>query len=124
MARLHRTQCQDHGTGQRLAAIEAGAVADIAQPTLTVRDTTSTEISLSWTRLCNPNGEGDCENKNVDGYYLEYFENPPYDWEHIWLWGDQTKFLHADLMPGTTYYYRVSGCQEPSGRTTLGRGRR
>ena len=103
--------------------IVADTTANIAQPTLTARATTSTEVLLSWSKLCDPNRDGDCEGKGIDGYTIFYSEDGgAYGWERLsWFWTDQTSFLHQDLKPGTTYYYRVAGHDEVNGRHLYGR---
>ena len=100
-----------------------GATADISQPSLTVRVTSSTEVLLSWNSLCNPNKEGDCENKGIDGYMVEYSEDGGlYGWEQLtWFWTDQTKVVDFTVAPGATRYYRVSGYQEVDRRKVFGR---
>ena len=104
-------------------SIDEGATADISQPTLTVRATTSTEVLLSWNSLCNPNKEDDCENKGIDGYMVEYSEDGGlYGWEQLtWFWTDQTKVVDSTVAPGATRYYRVSGYQEVDRRKVFGR---
>ena len=103
--------------------IEAGATANIAQPSLTARATSSTEVLLSWNSLCNPNKEDDCENKGIDGYMVEHSEDGgAYGWETLtWFWTDQTKFLDSAVEPGATRYYRVAGYQEVDRRQLFGR---
>ena len=103
--------------------IVAGATAALAQPTLTVQARTSTEIFLSWTRLCDPNREGDCESKGVDGYIVDYSEDGgPYGWERLgWPWNDQTGLVDSNLEPGSTRYYRVAGSETVNGRDLIGR---
>ena len=103
--------------------IEEGATADISQPTLTVRATSSTEVLLSWNSLCNPNKGDDCAGKGIDGYMVEYSEDGGfYGWEQLsWLWTDQTKVVDSTVAPGATRYYRVSGYQEVDGRQLNGR---
>ncbi len=103
--------------------IEEGATADLSQPSLTAQARTSTEVFLSWNSLCNPNLADDCENKGVDGYYLEYSEDGGlYGWERLtWLWTDQTTVLDSTVEPGATRYYRVAGYKEDGGRQLLGR---
>ena len=103
--------------------IDAGATADISQPSLTVQARTSTEVLLSWNSLCNPNKEGDCEDKNVDGYYVEYSEDGGlYGWERLASsWTDQTKYIDSTVEPGATRYYRVAGYQEVNRRHLYGR---
>ncbi len=103
--------------------IEEGATANIAQPSLTARATSSTEVLLSWNSLCNPNKEDDCENKGIDGYMVQYAEDGgAYGWETLtWFWTDQTKFLDSAVEPGATRYYRVAGYQEEDRRQLFGR---
>lgn len=103
--------------------IEEGKTANLSQPSLTVQARTSKEVLLSWSSLCNPNREGDCEGKGVDGYMVEYSEDGGlYGWERLtWLWTDQTKVLDATVEPGSTRYYRVAGYKEENRRQLLGR---
>lgn len=103
--------------------IDEGATANIAQPTLTARATSSTEVLLSWNSLCNHNKEGDCEGKGIDGYYVEYSEDGGlYGWERFsWVGTDQTKIVDPTMEPGATRYYRVAGYQEKEGRELMGR---
>ena len=103
--------------------IEEGATANLSQPTLTAQARTSTEVLLSWNSLCNPNREGDCEGKGVDGYMVEYSDDGGlYGWERLtWLWTDQTKVLDSTVEPGATRYYRVAGYKEENRRQLLGR---
>ena len=103
--------------------IEKGTTANIAQPSLTARATSSTEVLLSWNSLCNHNKEGDCENKNIDGYMVEYSEDGGlYGWERFtWLGTDQTKIVDPTVKPGATRYYRVAGFDEVDGRQVFGR---
>ena len=103
--------------------IEEGKTANLSQPTLTAQARTSKEVLLSWSSLCNPNREGDCESKGVDGYMVEYSEDGGlYGWERLtWLWTDQTKVLDSTVEPGATRYYRVAGYKEENRRQLLGR---
>ena len=103
--------------------IQEGTTANLAQPTLTVRATTSTEILLSWTRLCDPNREGDCESKGVDGYLVEYSEDGgAYGWERLaWAWTYEAGLVDSTVEPGATRYYRVVGYDEVNGRDLFGR---
>ena len=103
--------------------IVEGATANIAQPSLTAQAKTSTEVLLSWNSLCNPNKEGDCENKGIDGYMVEYSDDGgAYGWETLtWFWTDQTKAVDSTVEPGATRYYRVAGYQEEDRRQLLGR---
>ena len=103
--------------------IEEGKTANLSQPSLTVQARTSKEVLLSWSSLCNPNREGDCEGKGVDGYMVEYSDDGGlYGWERLtWLWTDQTKVLDATVEPGATRYYRVAGYKEENRRQLLGR---
>ena len=103
-------------------SIVEGTTVDIAQPSsFTVQAKTSTEILLSWSKLCDPNLEDDCENKGVDGYYVEYSEDGRYAWEDFSFWPDQTAYVHSSLEPGTTLYYRVAGYDTVDGRWVFGR---
>lgn len=103
--------------------IEEGATANLSQPSLTAQARTSKEVLLSWNSLCNPNREGDCESKGVDGYMVEYSDDGGlYGWERLtWLWTDQTTVLDSTVEPGATRYYRVAGYQEVDRRQLLGR---
>ena len=103
--------------------IDEGATANIAQPTLTARATSSTEVLLSWNSLCNHNKEGDCAGKSIYGYMVEYSEDGGlYGWERFsWVGTDQTKVVDSTVAPGATRYYRVSGYQEVDGRQLNGR---
>ncbi len=103
--------------------IEEGKTANLSQPTLTAQARTSKEVLLSWSSLCNPNREGDCESKGIDGYMVEYSEDGGlYGWERLtWLWTDQTKVLDSTVEPGATRYYRVAGYKEDNRRQLLGR---
>lgn len=103
--------------------IEEGKTANLSQPSLTVQARTSKEVLLSWSSLCNPNREGDCENKGVDGYMVEYSEDGGlYGWERLtWVWTDQTKVIDFQVEPGATRYYRVAGYKEENRRQLLGR---
>ena len=103
--------------------IAEGATANIAQPSLTARATSSTEVLLSWNSLCNPNKEGDCESKGIVGYMVEYSEDGGlYGWEYLTIkWTDQTKVVDSTVEPGATRYYRVAGYREEGGRNVFGR---
>ena len=103
--------------------IEEGTTANLSQPTLTAQARTSKEVLLSWNSLCNPNREGDCESKGVDGYMVEYSDDGGlYGWERLtWLWTDQTTVLDSTVEPGATRYYRVAGYKEDNRRQLLGR---
>ena len=103
--------------------IEEGKTANLSQPTLTAQARTSKEVLLSWSSLCNPNREGDCESKGVDGYMVEYSDDGGlYGWERLtWLWTDQTTVLDSTVEPGATRYYRVAGYKEDGRRQLLGR---
>ena len=103
--------------------IEEGTTANIAQPSLTARATSSTEVLLSWNSLCNPNKEDDCEGKGIDGYLVEYSEDMGYyGWEELGrFWTDQTSLVDSEVEPGATRYYRVAGYDVVNGRELPGR---
>ncbi len=103
--------------------IQEGTTADISQPTLTARATSSTEVLLSWNSLCNPNKEDDRGNKGIDGYMVEYSEDGGlYGWERFsWVGTDQTKIVDPTVEPGATRYYRVAGYEGSARDPVLGR---